>query len=255
MENSQDRKEIIMKFVLDCHVHTIASGHAYSTFMDYVGEAKKKGLELIALTDHGPKMPGGPNEFHIINQIVIPEVIDGIRVLKGIEANIIGFDGSVDVPERAYPRLDLIIAGFHDVVFKPGTKEQNTEAFLKAMENEMIDIIAHPGNPKVPVDNEALVLGAKKYNKIIEINNASFLTTKSRAGSKENCYEIARLCNKHGVKMIAGTDSHVHFDLGVFNNSIKVFEEVGVDEELIMNTSAQKLVDYLNTKGRSIKVK
>lgn len=244
-----------MKFVLDCHVHTIASGHAYSTFMDYVSEAKNKGLEMIALTDHGPMMPGGPNPFHIINQIVIPDVIDGVRVLKGIEANIIDFEGNIDVPEKAYPRLDLIIAGFHDVVLKPRSIEENTKAFIKAMENEMVDIIAHPGNPKVPINNEELVLAAQKYNKIIEVNNASFLTTKSRAGSKENCYEIAKLANEHNVKMIAGTDSHVHFDLGVFENSIRLFKELGVKEELIMNFSSQKLVDYLNSKGRSIKVK
>ena len=47
-----------MRFVLDTHCHTIASGHAYSTLSELVQAASKKGLELIAITEHGPSMPG-----------------------------------------------------------------------------------------------------------------------------------------------------------------------------------------------------
>lgn len=45
-----------MKFVLDAHTHTIASGHAYSTLLENVNYAAEKGLELIGITDHAPAM-------------------------------------------------------------------------------------------------------------------------------------------------------------------------------------------------------
>ncbi len=58
-----DIRENYMKLLLDTHIHTLASGHAYSTLAEYVEMAREKGLELIAQTDHGPAMPGGPMLF------------------------------------------------------------------------------------------------------------------------------------------------------------------------------------------------
>jgi len=48
-----------IKLVADLHVHTISSGHAYSTVAEIIEAAAQKGLEAVALTDHGPAMPGG----------------------------------------------------------------------------------------------------------------------------------------------------------------------------------------------------
>lgn len=70
------------KLVVDTHTHTVASGHAYSTIIENCIEASKKGIELIAMTDHGPAMPGGPHIFHFGNLKVIPRYIHGVEVLK-----------------------------------------------------------------------------------------------------------------------------------------------------------------------------
>ena len=70
-----------MQFVADLHVHTVASGHAYSTVAEIARVAADKGLALIALTDHGPAMPGGPHAYHFSNQTAIPDVLFGLRVL------------------------------------------------------------------------------------------------------------------------------------------------------------------------------
>jgi len=50
-----------MKLVADLHVHTVSSGHAYSTIEEYAARAKKIGLKGVAITDHGPAMPGAPH--------------------------------------------------------------------------------------------------------------------------------------------------------------------------------------------------
>lgn len=47
-----------MKYVLDAHTHTIASGHAYSTIREMAKAASEKGLELLGITEHSMKMPG-----------------------------------------------------------------------------------------------------------------------------------------------------------------------------------------------------
>lgn len=43
-------------YPVDLHMHTVASTHAYSTLSDYIAEAKRKGIKLFAITDHGPDM-------------------------------------------------------------------------------------------------------------------------------------------------------------------------------------------------------
>lgn len=40
-------------YPVDLHMHTVASTHAYSTLHDYIAEAKRKGIKLFAITDHG----------------------------------------------------------------------------------------------------------------------------------------------------------------------------------------------------------
>ena len=77
-----------MQFVADLHVHTVASGHAYSTVKEIVRVAADKGLLMIALTDHGPGMPGGAHAYHFSNQTALPDSMFGVRILKGIEANV-----------------------------------------------------------------------------------------------------------------------------------------------------------------------
>lgn len=49
-----------MVTAVETHYHTIASGHAYSTVLEGVMYAKKYGMKGLAVTDHGPAMPGLP---------------------------------------------------------------------------------------------------------------------------------------------------------------------------------------------------
>lgn len=237
-----------MKLLLDVHNHTVSSGHAYSTVQEVALEASKKGLKYVGITDHGPKMPGGPHIFHIGNLKVIPDNIDGVEILKGVEANILNKEGEMDIPERLLKGLDIVIASLHDVCMEPSNVEEHTKALLNAMENEYVDILGHPGNPSFPIDKEKVVLAAKKTNTLVEINNSSF--SKSRKGSYKNCREIALLCKKHRVPVIVNSDSHISFDVGVFDEAIKLLEDIEMPEELIINTSTDRFVEYLKSKGK-----
>ncbi len=44
--------------VLDLHTHTVASGHAYCSLREMAKAASEKGLEVLGITEHAPKMRG-----------------------------------------------------------------------------------------------------------------------------------------------------------------------------------------------------
>lgn len=238
-----------MRLEVETHCHTISSGHAYSTVQEVAEQAKKKSLKAVAITDHGPLMPGGPNIYYIINQKVIPESIDGVEILKGVEANIVDYTGNLDINDTTMQELDIVIASLHNICLKPGTEEENTSAIIGAMENPNVDIIGHPGNPVFPVDKELIVKKAKETGTLIEINNSSFLS--SRVGSYENCREIALLCKKHGVKVACGSDAHISFDVGRSDKAEKMLSEIGFDEELIANRTYESFAAYFKEKGKT----
>jgi putative hydrolase len=64
---------IQLNLVEDTHTHTLASGHAYSTIIENAREAGMNGMEAIAMTDHGPAMPGAASLLHFWNLKAIPE--------------------------------------------------------------------------------------------------------------------------------------------------------------------------------------
>lgn len=242
----------MLKFLIDTHCHTVSSGHAYSTITEIAETASEKGLKLIAMTDHGPAMPGGPHIFHIGNQRVIPDYIKGVRVLKGVEANIMDFDGGLDLPEKYLKKLDIVIASLHDDCIDPGSVEENTRALVAAMNNPYVDIIAHPGNPYYPIDIDRLIQCACETGTLIEINNSSFIG--SRKGSAENCKNIAAKAREKGASLAAGSDCHICYDVGKFNKIEEIFKELDMPEELVINTDPRKLIDYLNKRGRKVKM-
>ncbi|MDO5707032.1 MAG: phosphatase [Andreesenia angusta] len=227
---------------VETHCHTLASGHAFSTLEEVIQMAKKKGMKAVSFTEHAPGMPGGPNIYHIINQQVIPKEIEGIRVYKGVEANIIDFDGNLDIEDSVIERLDLVIASLHSVCIKPGTKEENTRAIIKAMENKNVDIIGHPGNPDFPIDKEVVVKKAIETNTLIEINNSSFLS--SRKGSFHNCKEIAKLCNEYGANIVCGSDAHISYDVGRCDKSSEMLDSINFNYDLIVNLKFERFKEH-----------
>ena len=144
-----------MNFEADLHVHTIASGHAFSTVKEVAEAAAGRDLKMVGITDHGVKMPGGPHEYYFWQLLGLPRFIAGVEILRGVEANILDASGSLDLPERLLAELDLVLAGFHEGCgYEPGSVEENTRAMIGAIHNPFVNIICHPGNPVFPVDIE-----------------------------------------------------------------------------------------------------
>jgi putative hydrolase len=236
-----------IKFAADLHVHTISSGHAFSTVAEIIQAAAQKSLQAVAITDHGPAMPGGPHRYYFGNLYVLPEKEQNVEVLRGVEANIIDRDGTIDLPENYLRLLDIVWAGLHYPCLTPATRSKNTEALLNALENPYVDGIVHPGNPDFPIDEEAVVKAALEKGKLLEINNSSFV---SRRGSKTRCYEIAKLINAYSSLIAINSDAHIAGDVGKSERALEIVIRAGIKPEQIINADLQRLKGFLIKRGK-----
>lgn len=135
-----------MKLMADTHTHTIASSHAYSTLLENIRQAAQMGLECLGMTDHAPAQPDSPHLWHFVNLSVIPPVVEGVRILKGAECNILDETGRIDLEPEVLRQLEWRIASIHAPCYKKdATLEDNTNAYLGVCDNPYIDVIGHSG--------------------------------------------------------------------------------------------------------------
>ena len=238
-----------MKFAVDTHTHTHASGHAYSTLIENAKAAKEHGLTLFCTTDHASSMPGSPYYWFFINQKVLPRFIEGVGVLRGIEANIMNADGEIDIHPSVYCHLDWVIASFHAPVCPPTDKATHTETLINVIESGNVDALGHLGNPSFDFDFEKVITCAKKNHVAIEINNSS-LKGFSREGSIERCYEIARVAKEVGAYITTGSDCHFCDTIGKFAETETLLDKVGVPREQIITSSPRQFLNFLELRGR-----
>ncbi|MEB7500136.1 phosphatase [Leclercia pneumoniae] len=234
-------------YPVDLHMHTVASTHAYSNLHDYIAQAKLKNIKLFAITDHGPDMADAPHYWHFVNMRIWPRLVDGVGILRGIEANIKNTQGEIDCTGPMLTSLDLILAGFHEPVFAPQDQATNTEAMIATIASCNVHIISHPGNPKYPIDIKAVAQAAAEHRVALEINNSSFVH--SRKGSEANCRAVAAAVRDAGGMVALGSDSHTAFTLGDFSECRKILDEVDFPEDQILNVTPRRMLDFLASRG------
>lgn len=227
-----------MKLVVDTHTHTLSSGHAYSTIMENAAQAKTVGLSHLCVTDHASAMPGAPHHWHFVNQRVLPDELNGVRILRGVEANIMNVDGELDMPTYVYAGMEWVNASLHEAVFRTQSRHAHTQAMIRAMETQLVDAIAHPGNPNFPIDAEAVVDAAVLHGVAIELNNSSL--NGSRKGSEPFCLTIAELAKEKGANISTGSDAHFASDIGNLSSVQKIIEQVGIPEAQVVTSSAER---------------
>ncbi len=231
-----------MKILTDTHTHTNCSDHAFSTVAENLAMAKRRGLDLICMTDHAPAIPDAPHIWHFSTMHDLPKEVDGVRLLKGIEANVLDDEGHLDVPRSVQERADMMIASMHTPCYHSTSKEAHTAAWLNVIQNPYVTILGHTGDQRFDFDHETVIAAAKKANKCIEINNHSF---EARGGSRENCRDIALICKKLGAKIVVSSDAHNCYQIGIFDHAIAMLEEIDFPEELIMNVNGARFLAFL----------
>lgn len=234
-----------MRYPIDLHIHSNANPHAYSTVEENINSARAKGMEVIAITNHGPALQDSPHWWSLVNMRVLPEYVGELRVLKGVETNIIDTNGNFDINQRIYDVMDIILCGLHTIeeYGEPGDVVKNTKAVVNMIKSQKIDIMVHLGNPQFPLEYERVVKEAKEAGVAIEINNSSLKG--SRKGSQGNCKKILELCKEYDVLVALGTDSHISYDIGEFTEAHSMIDEVGYPVEKIINFSQKNLDKFL----------
>ena len=243
-------------FKADLHVHTIGSGHGFSTIKENADAAIEKGMELIAMTDHGPSVPQGAHNWFFWNQNHVPGLYNGLIILRGCEANIIP-DGSrfesrwgLDVADIVARRLDYVTVGFHPTTgFDNGDEAENTKAAIRAMECPYVDQFNHPGNLlEFPLNVDEVIAAAIEYKVVLEVNNASFNALGARAGSKMMEIEFAAAAFEAGAQLALNSDAHHSTGIGNVEPAFEYATEYGISLDAFINTSAEKVINCIKSK-------
>ena len=238
--------------IADYHTHTRYS-HGKGSILDNVEAARKKGLKQIAISDHGFAHMGFGMALSDISKMrkeicSLNRRFSDIEILMGIEANLTGMDGTIDIPDSERNAFDMILMGFHKAVKPAGIRDgwqlflrngldklipfqreeltqRNTEAMGKAMERYPIRILTHPG-AKIPIDSAKLAKTAARTGTALEINASHGYMT----------VEYVRTALKGGAFFAISSDAHVPEKVGVFDRAIAIAEAAGVPPQRIINT-------------------
>ncbi len=242
-----------MKYLIDPHTHTIASGHAYNTIDEMSRKAAEIGLKNIGITEHAPKMMGSCGMLYFYNLGTVPKEKFGVRRYMGCEANILDYNGKLDLSSKILAGMDIVIASFHIPCIKPGSVEENTGALMEVIKNPLVHIIGHPDDNRYPVDMEAVVKAAKENHKLLELNNASLKPTGPREGTRDNDLLMLELCKRYDVCISMGSDAHIEEDICNFGLAEELIKETDFPERLIANLDMDLMNSYLRT-GVDIKL-
>jgi DNA polymerase (family 10) len=192
-----------------------------NTIREMAEEAKKLGLEYIVISDHSKSlaMTGGLDEKMLLKQgkeiDALNEQISGIRILKGVELNILK-DGSLDISDETLEELDVVSAGIHSQ-FKQ-SREEMTRRVLKAIENPNLDILCHPTTREiqkrdpVPLDMDKIIEAARDTGTILDIDSYP-----DRLDLKDEYIRKAvEVGAKLGISSDAHSKPHLHYlELGI----------------------------------------
>ena len=171
-------------------------------------EAKKQGLQYIAITDHTRDLAvtRGADEKKLLRQMTeigrVQKKISGIKILKGAEVNI-RKDGSLDIEDKVLLKLDVVGVSVHSY-FKLSRKDM-TERIIRAMKNPNVDILFHPTGKRLPlrqeydIDMDKIIAAAKKTGTILEVNASSRMDLSDINIKRAVCA---------GVKLVINSDAH-----------------------------------------------
>lgn len=232
----------------DLQMHTKWSDGA-NTIEEMIEKAVELGHKFIAITDHGGslKIAGGMNEEKLIEQGKeierLRDKFNDIHIFHGIEVNI-KKDGSLDVEKSTLKEVDVVLASIHSA-FRMDERDM-TSRLIKAIENEYVDIIAHPTcriiqkREPIKVDIEKVLEKARDNNVTMEINAYPDRLDLNDINTKK-AVDI-------GVKLSIGTDAHNKEHLQFYEFGVAVARRGWAEKKSVINTYTIKELEKLFSK-------
>ena len=248
-----------MKITADYHTHTRYS-HGSGTVADNAAAADRLGLKELAVTDHGfnhpafglkkRKMP------HLLKDVAAANENYGVKVLTGVESNIVSESGKTDLKPAMYDDFDVFLTGFHKFVIsdfgdvfklflpnylRDGLKikaprslvERTTRTYINVIKNNPVDAITHM-NFCVFADAVEVAKCAADYGTYIELN-----AKKTHLDDEE----LANIAAKTQARFIIGSDAHSPDRVGEISLVEKLLSRVSVDMSRIDNIDG-RLPDF-----------
>lgn len=232
---------------IDLHLHTVKSSDSNVTIQDYVDMAKKRGVKVIGITDHGPRDDiFGVDAQDYLNYLgSIPRVIDGVRILKSVEANVL--TKGLDIDDEFIKNLDYVLAGIHPQVAEYDLSDvgKNTEALIYAIESDKVNILSHPYINFGPVDIEAVAKAACDNNVLLEIDVKYLAPDRFKDVFLDRLKQMIQVAKLNGKKVIVNSDSHDVKSLGDDSILEKYKEQIGLTDDLIINNYPEELEKIL----------
>lgn len=230
--------------LLDVHTHSVASGHGTcDTITDMAKAAACRSLQVLGISDHGPKTTGSGSSSYFRNLRLAPCSRFGVSLLYGAELNILNENGDVDLEDSVIASLDYAFISMHPPVFT--AKTACTNAYINAMKHPGVRFLGHPDDGRFPVDYERLLSACAEYHVYPEINNASLMPDAYRRSGYENSIKILSLCKKMQLPVLLSSDSHGREHIGDMKFIFPLLEECEFPAELIINRSVAFLMELL----------
>lgn len=239
----------------DLHMHTTATD-GEDTLTDMVRAAIARGLDYVAITDHGQRvtMARGLDRARLLrqwddidrlNESLAADGPPPITVLKGIEVDMLE-KGGLDLPDEVLARADWVVASLHYGQQQP--RDRITARIIEAIENPFVRVIGHPTGrlinrrPAYDVDIHAVIEAAARTGTFLEINaNPWRLDLDDRH---------AAAARQAGVPLVISTDAHSTRGLGVMRCGVLQARRAGLERSDVANTrSLADLRRLMSKKG------
>jgi DNA polymerase (family 10) len=233
-----------LRGVLHCHSEY---SDGSKTIAEMAEAARERGWAYVGISDHSQaaSYAGGLTRDAVLKQHdeidALNENLEGFRVLKGIEADILA-DGTVDfAADDLLDRFDYVIGSIHSR-FGMGEKEM-TERVLKAMSDPRLTIVGHPTG--------RLLLRREPF--AVDMNAMMEMAAEQGIALELNCdpnrldldWRWVQEALKRGVTIEIGPDAHSPSELGFVDFGMQIARKGWLEKTDVLNTrSADEVIQF-----------
>jgi DNA polymerase (family 10) len=222
-----------LKGFLHCHTNY---SDGTNTVAQLAMGCRDAGYVWVGITDHSraAAYAGGMQPDDLVRQWAEIDAFNatnpGIRVLKGIESDILQ-DGALDYPDDILAGFDFIIASVHSRFSL--TEAEMTGRFLRAIESPYLSILGHPtgrlllSREAYAVDLDKIFEAAGKAGIGIEIN--------ADPHRLDLDWRVLRRAREAGVMISIGADAHNLAGLANVDYGVGIARKGGLGPTDILN--------------------
>jgi DNA polymerase (family X) len=230
--------------------------HCHSNWSDGVNSieemaqaARELGYAYLILTDHSQSsvMVNGLTPERVFAQHTeidaLNNRIEGIRIVKGIEADILG-DGSLDYVPEVLDAFEFILASIHNHLEM--SEEEATSRIVRAIENPYTSAIGHLtgrlllSRPGYPVHVDKVVDAAIANGVAIEIN--------ANPRRLDMDWRHLREAADKGVVFLIGPDAHRIAGLNNIRLGVGIARKGGLNTDHVLN--CKPVEEIIRWRGR-----